>query len=353
MNKKIISGIQQVGIGVENAEEAFQWYKKYFGMDILVFQDEAEAKLMTRYTGGEIQKRNAYLALNMQSGGGFEIWQYTSRIPQPSHKSIELGDLGIFCIKMKSKNVQESYNFFKRENLNLLTEISKDPAGKAHFYMKDPYGNTFEIIEHHYWFSLNKALTGGVAGTVIGVSDMDKSMDFYKNILGYDQIIYDNTDSFHDLAAIGSNGSQKFRRVLLKHSVPYRGGFTNLFGPSELELIQAIGNTGSKIFENRYWGDLGYIHLCFDINGMDLHENECAAMGFPLTVNSKNSFDMGEAAGQFTYNEDPDGTLIEYVETHKVPILKKIGWYLNLKNRNPEKALPNFIVKAMRFSRVK
>ena len=62
---------------------------------------------------------------------------------------------------------------------------------------------------------------------------------------------------------------------------------------------------------------------------------------------------MGEAAGHFSYNEDRDGTLIEYVETHRVPILKKIGWYLNLKKRNPAKPLPNWIVKSLGFSRVK
>ncbi len=350
---KIISGIQQVGIGVANAEEAFQWYKKYFGMDILVFQDEAEAKLMTRYTGGIVQKRNAYLALNMQSGGGFEIWQFTSRTPQPATQPIQLGDLGIFCIKMKSKNIQKTFEFYKNENLNLLTEISIDPAGQSHFYLNDPYGNTFEIIEHKYWFCNENSLTGGVAGTVIGVSDMEKSMEFYKNVLNYDQVIYDKTDSFADFATVSTTGNQQFRRVLLKHNLPYKGGFTNLFGPSELELVQLIDSKGNKIFENRFWGDLGYIHLCFDINGMNSHEQDCEKLGYPLTVNSKNSFDMGEAAGQFTYNEDPDGTLIEYVETHKVPILKKIGWYLNLKKRNPEKALPNFIVKAMKFSRVK
>ena len=62
---------------------------------------------------------------------------------------------------------------------------------------------------------------------------------------------------------------------------------------------------------------------------------------------------MGEASGHFAYNEDADGTLIEYVETHKVPIAKKIGLYLNLKKRDPAKCLPNWVVKCLRFNRVK
>ena len=62
---------------------------------------------------------------------------------------------------------------------------------------------------------------------------------------------------------------------------------------------------------------------------------------------------MGDAAGHFSYIEDPDGTLIEFVETHKVPIMKKFGLFINLKNRNPLKPLPNWMIKSMKMNRVK
>jgi hypothetical protein len=75
--------------------------------------------------------------------------------------------------------------------------------------------------------------------------------------------------------------------------------------------------------------------------------------GHAFTVDSANSFDMGDAAGHFSYMEDPDGTLIELVETHKVPILKSLGLYLNLKKRNPHKTLPKWLVKSLGFHRVK
>ena len=89
-----------------------------------------------------------------------------------------------------------------------------------------------------------------------------------------------------------------------------------------------------------------------------ISETYCESKGFPFTVDTKksqegNSFDMGEAAGHFSYIQDPDGTLIEFVETHKVPILKKFGWYLDLRKRDPNKSLPDWIVKTLRFSRVK
>jgi hypothetical protein len=62
---------------------------------------------------------------------------------------------------------------------------------------------------------------------------------------------------------------------------------------------------------------------------------------------------MGEAAGHFAYIEDPDGTLIEFVETHKVPVIKALGLYLNLRKRDPSKPLPSWIIRMLRFSRVK
>jgi hypothetical protein len=62
---------------------------------------------------------------------------------------------------------------------------------------------------------------------------------------------------------------------------------------------------------------------------------------------------MGDAAGHFTYTEDPDGTLIEFVETYKIPVLKKFNWYINLKNRKRNKPLPKWLLKALSFNRVK
>ncbi len=62
---------------------------------------------------------------------------------------------------------------------------------------------------------------------------------------------------------------------------------------------------------------------------------------------------MDNASGRFCYIEDPDGTLIELVETHKVPILKKIGWYLDLRKRNQEKPLPRWMIKMLALSKVK
>jgi hypothetical protein len=56
---------------------------------------------------------------------------------------------------------------------------------------------------------------------------------------------------------------------------------------------------------------------------------------------------MGEAGGRFAYVEDPDGALIELVETHKIPIMKKYGWFLDLTKRKGNKPLAKWMFKVL------
>jgi len=357
MQGVINSGIQQIGIGVKNVHEAWKWYRKNFGMDVRIFEENAVAELMLQYTGGKPVNRHAALTLNLQGGGGFEIWQYTDREPQPPTFDIQLGDLGIFAAKIKCKDVHETHQLFKSNQLNVVGEVRTDPAGMDHFFVKDPYGNLFHFVNGQEWFREENKPTGACSGAIIGVTDIEKARIVYSEILGYDEVVYDETDLFTDLSGI-PGGESKLRRILLKHSEARRGGFSRLFGQTQIELISCQERKPESIFRDRFWGDLGFIHLCYDIHGMEALKNSCASKGFPFTVDSLNnfkgnSFDMGEAAGHFSYIEDPDGTLIEFVETHKIPIFKKIGWYLDLKKRDPEKALPNWLLKSLKFQRVR
>jgi catechol 2,3-dioxygenase-like lactoylglutathione lyase family enzyme len=351
--RKIISGIQQVGIGNPNMEKAWAWYRKNFGMDIPALIEEADADLMIDYTRDKVESRHACIAMNLNGGGGFEVWQYTSRTPEPPKLKLKLGDYGIFITKMKSADIVGTYQFLKGNDVEIISEILTDPAGNKFFFLKDLYGNLFQVEEADVWFQKpTTPQTGGSAGVIIGVSDIDNSLKLYSDILGFDKVIYDVTDKFDDLAAI-PGGEERYRRILLTHSKPLKGAFSQLLGPIKIELIQALDDERQPIFKNRIWGDMGFIHLCFDIRFMDDLKNECEQAGYNFTVDSEESFDMGQAAGRFSYIEDPDGTLIEFVETHKLPVVKKLGWNFNLDGRDQEKPLPKWMLKFMSFSRKK
>ncbi|NCD40713.1 MAG: VOC family protein [Bacteroidia bacterium] len=351
MNKKlIISGIQQVGIGIPDVQNAFSWYNHQLGFDAKIFDDEGVAELMLPYTGGKPQARRAILAVNMRGGGGLEIWQPMGRVQRKPEQELLLGDLGLFVAKYKADDVAMAFQHLKEKGVELLSEVVYNPAGKKHFFARDPFGNLLQIEEDPFRFSDAHKVLGGVHGLIIGVSDIEKSSSFYATVLGYDEVIYDRTGVFSDFASL-PGGDHRVRRMQLRRSATPKGAFSPIFGTSAIELVQAFDYSPVKIFANRWWGDSGYIHVCFDIHGMEALKERCEKAGHPFVCDSNDSFDMGEAAGHFTYIEDPDGALIEFVETHKVPVLKKLGWYINLEKRDPEKALPTWMLKAIGIKR--
>ena len=347
MDRFIISGIQQIGVGTEDFRKSWNWYIDMFGIDVKILEDDTVAERMLPYTGGKPQQRHACIAVNLQGGGGFEIWQYSKRKPVPCPFTVSVGDLGIFAAKLKCRDVAAFHKQLS-ERWNGCTAPEKLPDGTPCFYVKDLYGNIFQMVEDRSVFIEQHKLTGGMAGAVIGVTDMEASMKFYSEILGYYKVRSDSTGRFSKYD-IMPECDKMCRRVILE-APKRKGAFAELFGASTIELVQALERTPAKIYEGRYWGDPGFIQVCFDVTGMDVMKKFCAEKGHPFTVDScpdGERFDMGEASGRFAYIEDPDGTLIELVETEKVPVVKKLGWYIDMKKRDPEKSLPKFLFRMM------
>lgn len=350
----IITGIQQIGIGVSNFREAWNWYIQNFYMNVKIFEEEAVAELMLPHTEGKTRKRIACLAINMEGGGGFEVWQHTGKEPTPRQEQLLTGDLGINYGKMKTRDIQQAYNDLEEKGVEILSSIASNPAGEKHFFVRDPYGNIFEFVETPASFK-HANPNGGTYGAVIGVKNIEESLPVYQDILEYDQVVFDQTGTFDDLKSL-PGGDKEFRRVLLRHSEPKKGAFSPLLGQTEIELVEVKGRQPSGVFEGRIWGDPGFIHLCFDIQSMENMRERCKEKGFPFTVDSQKdnpTFDMGEAAGSFSYIQAPEGTLIEFVETHKVPIIKKWKWHVNLTKREPGKKLPYWMLKALGMNKVK
>lgn len=349
-----INGIQQLGVGVENLNEAWKWYREHFSMDIRMFEEEAVAELMLPHTEGKPRARHAVLALNMRGGGGFEIWQHKGKKPEPPKFEIQPGDLGINIGKIKTDNISATYHTFRQSGLEILTSIQKDPVKNDHFYLKDLFGNLWEIKSEKEVFRKERSVSGGVVGAVIGVKNMEESLRVYRDILQYDEVVYDITGTFNDMKDL-PGGKHNFRRLLLRHSDVKSGAFSPFFGASTIELLEVTDREPRDIYEGRIWGDPGFIHICFDINGIDSFREKAKNLGFPFTVDSARdleSFDMGEAAGSFAYIQAPEGTLIEFVETHKIPLLKKVGWFLDFRKRGSH-PLPDWMLKMFRFKRVK
>ncbi|MGB0166419.1 MAG: VOC family protein [Luteibaculum sp.] len=294
---KFFSGVQQIGIGVTDAEEAFKWYSQQLNFGLRLFDDVAQASLMAKFTGGNAEERRAILSLHPHGGGGLEIWQFLNRSPRKSPPIVP-GSTGILGAVIGSCPT----HILKH---NILWEGSLG--------LNDLYGNVFLAGS-----DLENGKCG-IRGAAIGVSNKEKSEQFYCDILGFKKV--------REEEVLWQNqvGTVSYLQLEVKQAL-----FSHLLGNMELRLVHFPSAIHEQLFTGRFWGDCGFIHLCLETPNMGSFKNWCKQHNLEFAVDSEASFGMSDSSGRFGYIQDPDGTLIELVETHKIPLSKKLNWYLDL-----------------------
>lgn len=349
---KRINGIQHIGVAVHDMDASLKFYRKFFGMDVPFFDSVADAALMQIYTRGDVITKRASMICNLQGGCAMEVIRPTSFEPTKMDFQLQVGDLGITHTFVKSNDVAASHAFCTANDAPGLGPLTQLPDGRPTFVLQDLDGNYFQYIPYPHRYTNTGHHSLGTGGCAIGVSDMDTALGLYKDILGYDKVVYDKTGTFDDLAGM-AGGNQNYRRIMLEQSQVPGGGFAKITGSSSLELIQAVDRAGRKLYENRQWADPGFVHLGYDVRGMVALGEDLDQQGYGFTCDSNDALDMGNTKVHCVYIEDRDGTLLELIEVYKVPIIEKWGVFLNVEKRDPMKPLPDFMLKALRFSRIR
>jgi catechol 2,3-dioxygenase-like lactoylglutathione lyase family enzyme len=349
-----INGVQHLGVGVKDHEASWKWLRKYFKMDIPFFNAVAEAPLMDVYTKGKTINKRAAMIMNLKGGCAMEVVSPVSFTARPADFELNLGDIGIFVATMRSENIEASKQLFDKDAIK-TSSITTTPDGLKTFFVQDINGLNYQVIEGGEWYSKMSFPSGGVTSCIIGVSDMEKSLHFYQNLMGFDVVVYDKSEVFQDFNSFLPNGNGKFRRVKLQQKKPILGGFALLGGTQCIELVQSIDEyQPKKIWKGRIWGDVGFVHLGMDVRGMKAIGEKLSAAGHPFTCDTKDILSMGDSTKvHCTYIDDPDGILLEMIEVFKIPLIEKLGIYLNVAEKDPTKPLPNWLLKLMRFMRVK
>lgn len=343
-----VGGVQQIGIGVDNLSQRWDQMRTSLGFDTVIFRERADAALMTHYTHGVVQGREALLALNLYGGGGVEVWQYTGRTPRRRTRPALPGDLGIYAARLRTPDVNAAHDHIARSESISCGPVGYDAAGTPCFFCRDADDNLFSIGEAEATLYRTLHPVGGVDGAIIGCSDIAASLPLYRDLLGYDTVIYDTTEVFDHTP------TRTVRRMLLTRGTAGRSPFSVLYGRSAIELWQLLPDGApaeSHLFHGRQWGDVGFIHLCFEVVGMDAILAAAERIGVRCTVDSKETFAMGAAGGRFAYLEDADGTLIELVETHRVRLLKIPPLSINVAKRATP--LPAFVLKMLILKRAR
>ena len=348
-----VLGMQHIGIAVTDMDRTLRLYRKLFGMDIPFFDSIQAAPLMDSHTRGTTITKRASMVMNLQGGCAFEVLRPVSFEPVPAKWAVGMGDLGLLAVSMKCRDIRRMHAHARAILGDACApELTTAPWGAATFTLKDPDGTLFSIYEADDWFSDTGHPSGGAMGCTIGVADIDRAMGLYAGPLGFSTVVHDATGVFEDFAG-RECGGERYRRVLLTQPEPGRGGFGPVTGRTYIELVQALDRPGRFIFEDRIWCDTGIAHLGFDVRGMNDLGNRLDDSGFPFRCDTADAIGMGETKVHCVYIDDPDECWLELIEVHKIPILEKWGLFLNVQKRGADEPLPKWMLKALRFSRIK
>jgi len=229
------------------------------------------------------------------------------------HRSLSSWGTWNICARLKARDVREAYTRFQATAWSRSGRWNRTRPGEPGFFVRDPGGNLLQV-------------TGGTAGSSAPDAALHPPGGYAARcrVTRAEPALALSGQSWATTACVRPEervfptwqdlpGGSGRAAVLLAHSEARRGAFSQMLGPSRLELVQCLERAPRKIYAGRFWGDLGFIHLCFDVRGMEGLKRRCGQAGFPFTVDSAQAFVMGEASGRFAYVEDPDGTLVEFV----------------------------------------
>jgi catechol 2,3-dioxygenase-like lactoylglutathione lyase family enzyme len=136
----------------------------------------------------------------------------------------------------------------------------------------------------------------------IAVSDIDRSLAFYRDLLGFEQLSAWETDADYVQELVGAPGATlNVRRLRLPGT------------EAELELVQYEGV--ERVHVSGRPRDPGQGHIGLYVKGLDLILERARALGLrPISAGPVTSKKAGREGTRVAYLPDPDGHWVELLE---------------------------------------
>jgi catechol 2,3-dioxygenase-like lactoylglutathione lyase family enzyme len=203
-------GVDHVGVGVSDVDEAIEFYGRHVGFDQVLFDHTGELPGLEAYAGRTQRARVAMLA----NGGATPIGPGRVKLvqvlddggPPPVPEGQAWGEVGVCEICLHVRGVQGVHDALVAAGCaSLMEPMSADvpPNGVTLdiAYVADPWGTKLEMIE---WTGLWRSLPGpsraeGVNHVAFGVTDMARTRSFYER-LGFTALLFESFEFFDPMA---------------------------------------------------------------------------------------------------------------------------------------------------------
>jgi catechol 2,3-dioxygenase-like lactoylglutathione lyase family enzyme len=311
----MITAFQHVGMGVHDIDRTYDFYRKLMGFRVKLSDKQEYDEVMKPIVGAVVEMR-IIMAMNVEGGAAIELVEHTSTRPLEPEEPLQWGDIGYLELGLKAYHLDDLYLDLKSKGVDFITPVRgmelSSGGTERYAYLKDPDGVLVQLVEEP---GGKRPAVGGVRHVAIGVTDMDKARDFYGDVLGFKELIHQFKGDMPELD--GVTGGREMEMVILGHR-PEAESVLPLLQRAIVKLVHTPGYKGKPAFEGRRWGDIGLMEMALDVIDLGETVNGLIADGAEL-FHPTTRVEMGQGtAGSFAYIKDPDGIIVEMVETEKV-----------------------------------
>ncbi len=302
-----ISGVHHVAIGAKNLEAMKSFYCDVLGFtEVFAEFDESEQEIMREVTRSSRAVFSGTILCQKAGGILLELIHLSEPVPRPIRKDFRYGDIGVAKITVAVSDVREVYEELKdKANFCSLPKVAAIPGWTDYpfVYCRDPEGNLVELVSAS---ARTEGIFGGACSIGISVTDLERSVSFYRNLLGFHVAIIDIHEGFSGLVDEVSAGAHSRVRSCLLSANGKRDAM--------IELFEVLKPRGRSIPFSAIWGDFGYLQVAFNCDDIRAVVHDLERAGMDLLCSPK-VMDGGipEHPGEFVYVRDPDGIPIEFL----------------------------------------
>jgi len=311
----LITAFQHAGMGVQDTDRTYEFYRKLMGFRVKLSDQTTYLEEMAPIIGAVVEMR-ALMAANLRGGAVIELIEHTSTRPMEPPQPVQWGDIGYLELGLKAFKLDQLYLDLKSRGVEFLTPVRSmelSTGGRERYaYLRDPDGLLLQLVEVE---GGKKPAVGGVRHVAIGVSDLEKARDFYRDVLGFGDVLHEFKGRMPELDEV--TGGKEMELAVLGHRPQGESAFP-LLERAIVKLVHTPGYKGKAIFEGRRWGDIGLMEMAFDVSDLAGTVNGLISGGAEL-YHTPTHVDMGSGTtASFSYIKDPDRNLLEMVEVEKV-----------------------------------
>jgi catechol 2,3-dioxygenase-like lactoylglutathione lyase family enzyme len=316
----MINTLQHVGVGVTDIDRSSEFYRKtlQFGVPLNGTEGEIEELIPMFGSAPRMRITNAF---NAAGGASIELFQHMGTPPRRS-KDLTWGSTGFLELGIEVRDLERVCDRMKHRGVEFLTGVIRMWSGNGtvwrYAYFKDPDGLPVQLLDLG---SDSRSKAGGftlcgVNHVGIGVEDIERSTDFYRNAMGFDRVAFSGEMTASDAGPVMPCPGN-LDVVMLERSSGSTARFSSFTG-GMIKLVCCKDGEHEAVFAGRRFGDVGLVEIGLDVDCVEsAYRRAMEAGARELVPPTRFSWKLGPC-GTLAYIEDPDGNVIELVKLKSV-----------------------------------